>query len=377
MSGLTIFADDRDLNSITYTGSWSGVQVTGAFSGTVTEGPEGAAASFTFNGISVAVYALTNSDLTLQTPVVKFNIDGVQVDGEYPSLRNQSLFFYQDNLLPASHTLTLTVISADPLFPLYLDAFGYTPSPGVSATNGQTAATSLAPVTVTFTPTSSSTSPPSSSSAAAPVGAIVGGVVGGLAFIGLIIAAVWFTCFRHRTNRPYFYASSAKAADLLHEEEAKPTPFPHSAPTTVYAPSAPPSQGPQSTYAPSSVGYGQQTQYPAAMPSAYSAPSHYAPSEGPMSEYSSGSSALGGSQLGLASGSRPQQPRASPNQPGRSKAAEAGMLSVPEEVMYNADSGVRFDANGQPVPVAGSSSSGAGAGPAAPLTDVPPSYSAT
>lgn len=120
--------------------------------------------------------------------------------------------------------------------------------------------------------------------------------------------------------------------------------------------------------------------------SAYSAPttySHppsglnqptYATSEGPLSDYgSSAAGPSGGSQLGLAPGSQPRV-TSSPNQP-MSKAAEAGLLSVPQQATFHADSGIRFDQNGQPQPVAGSSSSGIHA--TQELSDVPPSYSAS
>ena len=63
-----------------------------------------------------------------------------------------------------------------------------------------------------------------------------------------------------------------------------------------------------------------------------------------------------------------------------SKAAEAGLLSVPQQTTFYADSGVRFDQNGQPVPAAGSSSSSSAAAvphEANELSEVPPSYSAT
>lgn len=73
----------------------------------------------------------------------------------------------------------------------------------------------------------------------------------------------------------------------------------------------------------------------------------------------------------LAAAARPP-PRSSPNQ-SMSKAAEAGILSVPPSTTYHADSGIRFSSHGQP--------SGSGEGPSGAAredvvpTDVPPSYS--
>lgn len=84
------------------------------------------------------------------------------------------------------------------------------------------------------------------------------------------------------------------------------------------------------------------------------------------------SSAAGSSRPTLSVVGGPPVVRPSPNMP-RSKAAEAGLLSVENQPMYHADSGTRFDANGRPV----ASGSGSASTPHEPQipTDVPPSYS--
>ncbi len=60
----------------------------------------------------------------------------------------------------------------------------------------------------------------------------------------------------------------------------------------------------------------------------------------------------------------------SPNQY-RSKAAEAGILSVPQPTTFHADSGVRFPSAAEP---SGSGSSSGVPQEAGPLVDVPPMY---
>ena len=127
-------------------------------------------------------------------------------------------------------------------------------------------------------------------------------------------------------------------------------PGPQSPPSTA---TSPPSQGgPMSYYA-----------------------STFASTNSPPASDAGGSSAYGGGNttnytrqshapstvLSVANAAPPV--RASPNQP-QSKAAEAGLLSIPQEATYHADSGVRFGPSGEP------SGSGSGAVPA----DVPPIY---
>ena len=143
-----------------------------------------------------------------------------------------------------------------------------------------------------------------------------------------------------------------------------------------------PYEVPQSAPPPSTLVSGSVYSASAVPNSAYSAPSAYsaahapyAPSEAPTSEYSSGSSSVSGPSKppSLFVVTNQERQTISPNQPGRSKAAEAGLLSVPQQARYHADSGVRFDENGQPQPVASGSSSG-NIPEANDLTDVPPEY---
>lgn len=170
-----------------------------------------------------------------------------------------------------------------------------------------------------------------------------------------------------------FYPCDMMHALTPHLAEVKPTPYDGPVAASI-APGSQYQPGGQSGYTPPQPA---PSAFSGSVPSQYNPPSGlghgsqagYTPSEPPVSDYSSGS---GPSTLVLASGSTPRV-SASPNQP-RSKAAEAGLLSVPQETTFHADSGVRFDENGQPIPAASSSSSANVLAPTAELSDVPPSY---
>lgn len=94
------------------------------------------------------------------------------------------------------------------------------------------------------------------------------------------------------------------------------------------------------------------------------------------STYSSPSTGTYSSRPTLAVVGGPPGIRHAPNM-ARSKAAEAGLLSVERQPTYHADSGVRFDSNGKPVaPGSNPGSAGSSHEPLARTpTGVPPSYS--
>ncbi|RPD66961.1 hypothetical protein L226DRAFT_542181 [Lentinus tigrinus ALCF2SS1-7] len=383
-SGNFFIVDDHDIKSITYAteDKWfQQLNVNQAYSGTITEGVAGAKASLEFRGTAVGVVGIATTVQNVGPPAVQFSIDGnvIQTTTAPNNGSDNFSFVYlaQDGLDgSSSHTLGINVLNATADYPFAMDYILYLPVQGATPTASQS-------VITTFLPAPSGTGASqdaSSSKSSAPVGAIVGGVIGGLALIVATAIAIWFVCFRRRrsTGRPYFYATSAKPGDLLDETEAKPTPYEVSAASvapSTYGPGSQYQAGPQSTYssappqAPSSA-YSAPSQYAPPSGLGYGSQSGYTPSEAPVSDYSSGSGAS--APLVLASGSTPRA-SASPNQP-RSKAAEAGLLSVPQEATFHADSGVRFDANGQPIPAASSSSSANVLVPTADLSDVPPSY---
>ncbi|KAL7282558.1 hypothetical protein ACG7TL_004029 [Trametes sanguinea] len=367
------FIDDSNLQTINYQTQdlWFPKKVSEdlAFDGTVTAGVTGAQASITFSGSAIEVVGIATTVEGAHPPIVQFSVDGsAAVTTTAPnngSTDYQFPFFAVSDLSSSQHTFKINVLNASTAYPFFLDVIAYEPLSGATPTASQIVVTSTLP-TATVTITSA---PPKASSSGAPVGAIVGGVIGGVAVLIAAAVAIYFLCFRRRSNgKPYFYATSAKPGDLLAlDNEVKPTPYtpgPSTVPTLTSA-------GPQSQYGAGSV----------AASSAYlspGAPSAYAHSEAPMSEYSAGTSTSGPSQppaLSIVTNSAPL--RVSPNQP-RSKAAEAGLLSVPQPATFHADSGVRFNSLGEPIVGEASSSSAVTSQVLASeeLADVPPSYSA-
>ncbi|KAI0774470.1 hypothetical protein C8Q74DRAFT_1368942 [Fomes fomentarius] len=366
------FVDDSDLQSITYDTKdlWSPAELDGAYQATVTKGVAGAKASMQFSGTAIEVVGFITSAPNVGPPAAQFSLDGkvaqtVTAPNDGPT-KQFDYFVFEGLSSGSQHTLEIVVLNATDQYPFVLDYLIYLPPKGATPTGSQSmASTSLPSITSTPSPANAN----AQTSSGVPVGPIVGGVVGGLAVIVAACIAVWFLCFRRRRSngQPYFYASSAKAGDLL-EHEVKPEPYTDARPQSIAAAST---LRPASSYHP-----GPQTAYSA--PSQYSSPpsglgfSAHTPSEAPFSD--AGSSHAGtshGSTLGLAAGSMPRV-TSSPNQ-AQSKAAEAGLLSVPQAATYHADSGVRFDANGQPI----GASSSANVLAAPELTDVPPGYSAT
>ncbi|CDO73753.1 hypothetical protein BN946_scf185015.g81 [Trametes cinnabarina] len=366
------FIDDSNTQTINYEtlDLWFPKSVSEdlAYDGTVTAGVTGAQASLTFSGSAIGVVGIATTVKGAQPPVVQFSVDGSEpVTTTAPNNGTTDYrlpFFAVEGLSPTQHSFKINVVNASTSYPFFLDVIAYEPLSGATPTASQIAVTSTLP-TATVTITSAA----SKSSSGAPVGAIVGGVIGGVAVLIAAAVAIYFLCFRRRSNgKPYFYASSVRPGDLLGlDDEVKPTPYtpgPSAVPTLTSA-------GPQSQYGAGSVA--ASSAYPGP-----GAPSAYARSEAPMSEYSAGTSTSGPSYppaLSIVTNSPPL--RVSPNQP-RSKAAEAGLLSVPQPATFHADSGVRFNAMGEPVAGEASSSSAVTSQVLASqeLADVPPSYSA-
>ncbi|KAI0375863.1 hypothetical protein BV20DRAFT_1032247 [Pilatotrama ljubarskyi] len=370
MSNALFIVDDHNLDSITYEtpDSWFAKDnIDVALQGTVTEGLAGAKASVTFSGTAVAVFGIATTVSGAKPPAIQFAVDGkaVQIttapnngstDFEYP-------FFDKEDLSSGQHVLEFTVLNATQAYPFALDFIAYLPISGAAPTASQEIVTSFLPAPSGAT----SVAPSASSSSGPPVGAIVGGVVGGVALLVAAAVAIYFLCFRHRRKeQPFFYASSAKPGDLL-DDEAKPTPY------EVQGPTGPPTPGLQSAYSATVVSAPSTYDAPSAYatPLPYDTPLAYAPSEAPGSDYSAGTSVPGPSQArSLYVANNVRAAAASPNAP-RSKAAEAGLLSVPTPATYHADSGIRFNSAGE-----GSSSAHVANALAAPeLADVPPSYS--
>ncbi|EIW61676.1 uncharacterized protein TRAVEDRAFT_44502 [Trametes versicolor FP-101664 SS1] len=367
MGDSLFIVDDHNLNSIIYDTQdlwFPTANVDAALQGTLTEGVTGAKASLTFSGTALAVFGLATT-ANSSAPTIQFSVDGKvlqtttapnngSVNFEFP-------FFDIEDLSSAQHLLEFTVLNATTDYPFALDFIAYQPVSGAAPTASQQVVTSFLPA-----PTGAlATAAASSSSSSTPVGAIVGGVVGGVAVLVATAIAVYLLCFRHkRKGEPYLYAARGQASDLL-DQESKPTPYevPQATPASL---------GPQSRYS-----AGPTSAYSA--PSAYTSPglgynspgsAPYTPSEAPVSDYTSVSGPSHPPSLFVVTNA--QAPRDSPNQ-AMSKAAEAGLLSVPQPATFHADSGIRFNSAGEP-----SSSTAAGTSHvlAAPeLADVPPTYS--
>ncbi|TBU39695.1 hypothetical protein BD309DRAFT_1011845 [Dichomitus squalens] len=374
-SGSFIFVDDRDTSSINYEtpSLWFATSDQQAADGTVTAGISGAKASFSFTGSAIAVLGVASTVQDSTPPTVQFALDGVTVQST-TAPNNGSIDFsfpylVLDSIKGGQHTLEMAVTDATQEYPFALDLILYAASNGATPTASQSVVNTFLPaVTVTGQPTSGA-----SGSKSAPVGPIVGGVIGGIAVLVGVGVAIWLFCFRkrNRNGQAYFYATSAKPDELLDDEEAKPTPYeipPQSvAPSSTLGPGSAYSAAlpPQSAYTASSAHSGHSGHHSQQAP--------YAPSEAPISEYGAGSSSVSGPSHppSLFVVTNPERQTNSPNQPGRSKAAEAGLLSVPQQATYHADSGVRFDENGRPQPVAGGSSS-SNVLDANDISDVPP-----
>lgn len=155
-------------------------------------------------------------------PAAQFSLDGkvaqtVTAPNDGPT-KQFDYFVFEGLSSGSQHTLEIVVLNATEQYPFVLDYLLYLPPVGATPTGSQSmASTSLPSITSIPSPANAN----AQASSGVPVGPIVGGVVGGLAVIVAACIAVWFLCFRRRRSngQPYFYASSAKAGDLLEHGE--------------------------------------------------------------------------------------------------------------------------------------------------------------
>ncbi|OBZ77164.1 hypothetical protein A0H81_03864 [Grifola frondosa] len=370
------FADDQDYSSVTYEPEnlWQHSSVSGAgvFDGTLSSGTTNATATFTFTGSVVRVLGVivTAANESWPLPAIGFQLDGTAPSLYQPpaytvtpngqlQLQEQVAVYTSPQLADGQHILKIGVVEGTLDYPFVLDAFEYVPSSNAAATASQQVAT-----TTIVASGATGAAGNSSKSSGAPVGAIVGGVIGGVAILVCAAIAVYFLCFRRRHGQTYFYAAaragtystkvSSQASSVMKSAdqslEIKATPTPYMLPVS-------PSVVPESTA-------GAESSYnpPVTIPQPVYAPSQLggAPTSDMGGSSTSGSSRQTRSMYAVNAMSQLQS---SPNQP-MSKAAQAGLLSVPQPTTYHADSGVRFTASAEP------SSSGVHA-----VTDVPPTYS--
>ncbi|KZT71457.1 hypothetical protein DAEQUDRAFT_736654 [Daedalea quercina L-15889] len=284
-----------------------------------------------------------------------YSVDGVSPNtyagpSNVAQTQSEVEFFISPMLSAGEHQLVFNVTNAtaDSLFILEFILYQGTGTVTTGAAGESATATSIA--TDAGAATTPSAVAASAGFSSANVGAIVGGVVGGMAGLAIIGLLVFFW-WRGHNRRPYF---SAPAGELLQNGKysmlsghLKPKPF---AQCTAGGPGVAYQTKPQMSGdgGPAWLQYVVQIQ------------------PNPPSE-AGGSSAYSSS----GNGSRPPLTVIGGPPQARSKAAEAGLLSVWQRPTYHADSGVRFDAMGQPSGSAGPSHEADAHTP----TDVPPSYS--
>ncbi|KAH9948405.1 hypothetical protein B0H21DRAFT_734114, partial [Amylocystis lapponica] len=347
MSGSTpayITIDDRS-SQIQYFGNWTNVgDLPDPWNNTLsaTDTP-GSYFSFNYTGSEIAIFGTISEG----APVLStYTIDGntTQFVGFSNGTQDQNkvAFYGKHYISEGTHTIVVNATNATSNGVFFFDFLAYVPSPS-AAPSGTYLTTSL--------PNPSATSPvviEVSPSSKTNVGAIVGGVVGGVVGLVIVAVAVFFLCFRQRRGGKAYFYQSAEVSDMLHHE-LKPDAY------TVSAPSLPPEStvGSNAIPGPGSVAR-STTNFSSPPPARLSdQPTSPVPAHTPDAR-------------------RSRAPgRCQPNQL-RSKAAEAGLLSVAQAATYHADSGVRFNPGGE---ASGSGSeSGRSAEEAIP-TDVPPMYS--
>ncbi|KAH9944265.1 uncharacterized protein BXZ73DRAFT_96758 [Epithele typhae] len=310
------------------------------------------------------------------------------------------LFFSATSLSYGKHTLDIVISDVSEDMPFYLDVVAFGISNNQPSYIGSSSSDSVAGKVVTVTttmesqPTLASTNVAVAGAASSlPVGAIVGGVIGGVALI--IASALAFYFLWWRTRRPYGYRTFDGAA--LFDAEDKHHPMdPRALQVQPFlTPGA--AQTPYSDHAPS-VSRNMSTAshtYPPPGSVAGSAPSMYSDTQSgsgpagsrPGSVFGGSSSgrtlsvvndagnyAAAGSSASAAAGfvaplafATPAQRKAAEAQ-AEKEAAERdarGAGSSSAAPKYHADSGVRFDDDGKPVPAEA---------PEPDLHDVPPEY---
>ncbi|EPS95992.1 hypothetical protein FOMPIDRAFT_97799 [Fomitopsis schrenkii] len=288
-------------------------------------------------------------------------------------------FFISEELSAAEHQLEFEVLNATSDYSFILQYILYVSSSSGSSSTLPSSATSHGAVP---TDTAGNAGAYVATHQSTPVGAIIGGVVGGVVGLAMLaLAAFFFAVKRRKKGRAYFYAE-VQPADIL-GDDLKPsdmamshiTPYPTG---TATGSSTTGSSHPHPT--------SNTTRPESASGVLFSSPTQATPAHGPTASEGSHGRTQSHSNLsdwptGVAypSGSVTQRPTLGvvgdpvSNRP-RSKAAEAGILSVPRDGTYHEDSGLRFASPG-----AGSSTSGVAAGPSASVDDIPadapPSYS--
>ncbi|KAJ8474862.1 hypothetical protein ONZ51_g6941 [Trametes cubensis] len=214
MSSHTTLVDDSDTDSIQYSDTHSWSAYTGTSLDQVVEGSihnstlhvataSGSSITFSFNGISVAVFGsvwppaatyvpLTTSEYTLFRLNPRTNVSTGSFLAPNLTIPKNNLNFYSSGNIPYdAYVLTINVTQTSIDSPYYLDYIAVeAPGPAPSITSMQ-ATRSSATTGVTSTPSASH-------GPVLPVGAIIGIAIGSVCAIALALALVVFVCMRRR-----------------------------------------------------------------------------------------------------------------------------------------------------------------------------------
>ncbi|KAH6908739.1 hypothetical protein BKA70DRAFT_1479218 [Coprinopsis sp. MPI-PUGE-AT-0042] len=253
-------------------GSWSNVNVEGAFEGSViTTSSSGARLTLGFTGTSIAVFGMAPAATIAQAPSISFYyIDGELVASQLiaaqDTAQNGVRFFRSPKLAPGSHTFTVEYRansgSTHPLSIDYFEVYGQSshgdptslsPTRTVSSQSPSSAPPSSSlptqPNQIALSPPSGvDSSPPSFSLYArvsssgdlsptavvatnenvrgegAPLGPIIGGAVGGLALVALLILLTIFFRKRRREQRNANHLAHSFSASAFTAAQEPPRP---------------------------------------------------------------------------------------------------------------------------------------------------------
>ncbi|KAJ7677878.1 hypothetical protein DFH06DRAFT_561839 [Mycena polygramma] len=237
MSQSTTIIDDRDLTAVSYTGTWVVGGTVHEHAGTVSSSVNvGDHFSVAFIGSNIAVYG--TYDASSAGVVTSYAIDGgaaaTVTSASSPLDSFQQLFWQSNTVVNGAHNLVVTMKTTnsgtDGEGTVWFDYFNVTadatipvpPSPSSSSTSSISSTTSSTSITTSIisSGTSSGTSSKDSSTASSAVSSssssgvsttvvakksshagVIGGVIGAVAFIALVMAALFFWRKRHATDR--------------------------------------------------------------------------------------------------------------------------------------------------------------------------------
>jgi len=343
-----VFDDQSPTLWGSYVGNWTHYSNDGFNNNTITATPNpGASLSFSFSGSQAWLYGglmnvTTPGGPMTNYPTADYKIDGISAGSQKPwwDANDAVVYFQTPKLADGTHSIDISVTTANETDQFIIDFFLVTPVAGGSSSGVETSRSMP-------TSTSASSSLPIVTTRATPVGAIVGGVVGGIAGIALLVLAVWYFFGRKSRGGQAYYFEKPSPADMLAGEDHHAEP-PFSPPATTPTRLSTAFGGPvrQSTY---SDGSSNQPLNPAVRQSYMSSiPSQpqtqSGPSEGGIT-YVSGNSA----------------------QPRTGKAALiAQQYRNTQQPVQLEDSGIRFNENVEEE-----------AGPSQLPHEVPPSYTAS